>query len=89
MGVNSSSRQDVSLLSDEDVNFDHFQILRNIGKGSFGKVMAPIRTHSSFGGKSKCGCSDHVFENSFRHSLGEFWESDQRPTKRITFSIHV
>ncbi|XP_065081582.1 serine/threonine-protein kinase 32A [Ochlerotatus camptorhynchus] len=38
MGVNSSSRQDVSLLSDEDVNFDHFQILRNIGKGSFGKV---------------------------------------------------
>ncbi|XP_058128134.1 serine/threonine-protein kinase 32A [Anopheles ziemanni] len=38
MGVNSSSRQDASLLSDEDVNFDHFQILRNIGKGSFGKV---------------------------------------------------
>ncbi|XP_055633733.1 serine/threonine-protein kinase 32B [Toxorhynchites rutilus septentrionalis] len=37
MGVNSS-RHDVSLLSDEDVNFDHFQILRNIGKGSFGKV---------------------------------------------------
>nr|XP_040225357.2 serine/threonine-protein kinase 32A [Anopheles coluzzii] len=38
MGVNSSSRQDASFLSDEDVNFDHFQILRNIGKGSFGKV---------------------------------------------------
>ncbi|XP_055590222.1 serine/threonine-protein kinase 32B [Uranotaenia lowii] len=38
MGVTSSSRQDSSLLSDEDVNFDHFQILRNIGKGSFGKV---------------------------------------------------
>ncbi|XP_058444250.1 serine/threonine-protein kinase 32A [Malaya genurostris] len=38
MGVTSSSRQDASLLSDEDVNFDHFQILRNIGKGSFGKV---------------------------------------------------
>ncbi|XP_055543177.1 serine/threonine-protein kinase 32A [Wyeomyia smithii] len=38
MGVTSSSRQDTSLLSDEDVNFDHFQILRNIGKGSFGKV---------------------------------------------------
>ncbi|XP_039430018.1 serine/threonine-protein kinase 32A-like [Culex pipiens pallens] len=38
MGVTSSSRQDVSMLSDEDVNFDHFQILRNIGKGSFGKV---------------------------------------------------
>ncbi|XP_058063829.1 serine/threonine-protein kinase 32A [Anopheles bellator] len=38
MGVNSSSRHDASLLSEEDVNFDHFQILRNIGKGSFGKV---------------------------------------------------
>ncbi|XP_055678994.1 serine/threonine-protein kinase 32A [Lutzomyia longipalpis] len=38
MGVNSSSRGDTSLLSDEDVNFDHFQILRAIGKGSFGKV---------------------------------------------------
>ncbi|XP_050331866.1 serine/threonine-protein kinase 32A [Bactrocera neohumeralis] len=38
MGANSSSRSDASLLSDEDVNFDHFQILRAIGKGSFGKV---------------------------------------------------
>lgn len=63
MGANSS-RNDVSLLSDDDgnsilnishlkknilspfvflscsfaVNFDHFQILRAIGKGSFGKV---------------------------------------------------
>ncbi|XP_052872021.1 serine/threonine-protein kinase 32A-like [Anopheles cruzii] len=37
MGVNSSSRHDATLLSEEDVNFDHFQILRNIGKGSFGK----------------------------------------------------
>ncbi|CAD6992826.1 unnamed protein product [Ceratitis capitata] len=38
MGANSSSRSDASLLSDDDVNFDHFQILRAIGKGSFGKV---------------------------------------------------
>nr|XP_036212816.1 serine/threonine-protein kinase 32A isoform X2 [Bactrocera oleae] len=38
MGANSSSRSDANLLSDEDVNFDHFQILRAIGKGSFGKV---------------------------------------------------
>lgn len=38
MGATSSSRTDASLLSDEDVNFDHFQILRAIGKGSFGKV---------------------------------------------------
>lgn len=38
MGATTSSRTDASLLSDEDVNFDHFQILRAIGKGSFGKV---------------------------------------------------
>uniref|UniRef100_A0A336MKG1 CSON001944 protein n=1 Tax=Culicoides sonorensis TaxID=179676 RepID=A0A336MKG1_CULSO len=40
MGANTSNmkQEDLSLLSDEDVNFDHFQILRNIGKGSFGKV---------------------------------------------------
>ncbi|EDW83710.2 uncharacterized protein Dwil_GK13757 [Drosophila willistoni] len=40
MGVNSSSRSDAAglLTADEDVNFDHFQILRAIGKGSFGKV---------------------------------------------------
>ncbi|XP_017081717.1 serine/threonine-protein kinase 32A isoform X1 [Drosophila eugracilis] len=38
MGANTSSRSNSSLLGDEDVNFDHFQILRAIGKGSFGKV---------------------------------------------------
>ncbi|XP_053946540.1 serine/threonine-protein kinase 32A [Anastrepha ludens] len=38
MGANSSSRSDANLLNDDDVNFDHFQILRAIGKGSFGKV---------------------------------------------------
>ncbi|XP_032593616.1 serine/threonine-protein kinase 32A isoform X2 [Drosophila grimshawi] len=38
MGANSSSRSDPSLHQDDDVNFDHFQILRAIGKGSFGKV---------------------------------------------------
>ncbi|XP_037729055.1 serine/threonine-protein kinase 32A isoform X1 [Drosophila subpulchrella] len=38
MGANASSRSDASLLADDDVNFDHFQILRAIGKGSFGKV---------------------------------------------------
>ncbi|XP_037949853.1 serine/threonine-protein kinase 32A [Teleopsis dalmanni] len=38
MGANASSRSDASLLNDDDVNFDHFQILRAIGKGSFGKV---------------------------------------------------
>ncbi|XP_016993796.2 serine/threonine-protein kinase 32A isoform X1 [Drosophila takahashii] len=38
MGANTSSRSDASLLADDDVNFDHFQILRAIGKGSFGKV---------------------------------------------------
>ncbi|XP_030369814.1 serine/threonine-protein kinase 32A-like [Scaptodrosophila lebanonensis] len=38
MGANTSSRSDTSLLNDDDVNFDHFQILRAIGKGSFGKV---------------------------------------------------
>lgn len=27
------------------VNFDHFQILRAIGKGSFGKVRRPIHIH--------------------------------------------
>ncbi|KAJ3589400.1 hypothetical protein NHX12_010245 [Muraenolepis orangiensis] len=37
MGLGSSSKTPVS---DEtnDINFDHFQILRAIGKGSFGKV---------------------------------------------------
>ncbi|XP_058982743.1 serine/threonine-protein kinase 32A [Musca domestica] len=36
--ANSSNRSDNSLYNDDDVNFDHFQILRAIGKGSFGKV---------------------------------------------------
>ncbi|XP_023179966.1 serine/threonine-protein kinase 32A isoform X1 [Drosophila hydei] len=38
MGANSSTRSDPNLHQDDDVNFDHFQILRAIGKGSFGKV---------------------------------------------------
>ncbi|XP_072351613.1 serine/threonine-protein kinase 32B-like isoform X1 [Scyliorhinus torazame] len=37
MGVNNSHRTPV-FDENEDVNFDHFQILRAIGKGSFGKV---------------------------------------------------
>ncbi|XP_067255939.1 serine/threonine-protein kinase 32B-like isoform X6 [Chanodichthys erythropterus] len=37
MGVNQSRRAPV-LEEDEEVSFDHFQILRAIGKGSFGKV---------------------------------------------------
>ncbi|KAI5693839.1 hypothetical protein M8J75_006492 [Diaphorina citri] len=37
MGVQSSSNRDTINIG-EDVNFDHFQILRAIGKGSFGKV---------------------------------------------------
>ncbi|XP_058882138.1 serine/threonine-protein kinase 32C-like isoform X2 [Acipenser ruthenus] len=37
MGANSSSKRPV-FDEKEDVNFDHFQILRAIGKGSFGKV---------------------------------------------------
>ncbi|XP_031619538.1 serine/threonine-protein kinase 32A [Contarinia nasturtii] len=37
MGANSS-RTCAASLSDDDVNFDSFQILRAIGKGSFGKV---------------------------------------------------
>ncbi|KAL7854206.1 hypothetical protein AOLI_G00210500 [Acnodon oligacanthus] len=37
MGLGQSSRSSVSEDSQE-VNFDHFQILRAIGKGSFGKV---------------------------------------------------
>ncbi|XP_017347320.1 serine/threonine-protein kinase 32A isoform X2 [Ictalurus punctatus] len=37
MGLGSSSRSADSQ-HNEDVNFDHFQILRAIGKGSFGKV---------------------------------------------------
>ncbi|XP_048059998.1 serine/threonine-protein kinase 32C-like isoform X2 [Megalobrama amblycephala] len=37
MGANSSSKRPV-FDDKEDVNFDHFQILRAIGKGSFGKV---------------------------------------------------
>ncbi|KAL4604885.1 serine/threonine-protein kinase 32B-like isoform X1 [Arapaima gigas] len=37
MGLGQSSKSPVS--DDmEEVNFDHFQILRAIGKGSFGKV---------------------------------------------------
>uniref|UniRef100_A0A1A9ZY29 Protein kinase domain-containing protein n=1 Tax=Glossina pallidipes TaxID=7398 RepID=A0A1A9ZY29_GLOPL len=36
---NSSTRSDTNLYNNnDDVNFDHFQILRAIGKGSFGKV---------------------------------------------------
>ncbi|KAK2827750.1 hypothetical protein Q7C36_018676 [Tachysurus vachellii] len=37
MGLGSSSRSTDSQ-HNEEVNFDHFQILRAIGKGSFGKV---------------------------------------------------
>ncbi|XP_012674478.1 serine/threonine-protein kinase 32C [Clupea harengus] len=37
MGASSSSKRPV-FDEKEDVNFDHFQILRAIGKGSFGKV---------------------------------------------------
>ncbi|CAN9501804.1 unnamed protein product [Ophioblennius macclurei] len=37
MGLGQSSKAPVSDDTDE-VNFDHFQILRAIGKGSFGKV---------------------------------------------------
>ncbi|KAL5283252.1 STK32C family protein [Megaselia abdita] len=37
MGANNS-RTDSCLLLNDNVNFDHFQILRAIGKGSFGKV---------------------------------------------------
>ncbi|XP_023571141.1 serine/threonine-protein kinase 32A isoform X2 [Octodon degus] len=37
MGASSSSKQPV-FDENEDVNFDHFEILRAIGKGSFGKV---------------------------------------------------
>ncbi|CAH0554584.1 unnamed protein product [Brassicogethes aeneus] len=37
MGANQSGRMDKTLYGQE-VNFDHFQILRAIGKGSFGKV---------------------------------------------------
>ncbi|XP_045474241.1 serine/threonine-protein kinase 32A isoform X2 [Harmonia axyridis] len=36
MGVNQSTRNEK--IYGEEVNFDHFQILRAIGKGSFGKV---------------------------------------------------
>ncbi|CAG7733673.1 unnamed protein product [Allacma fusca] len=38
MGVNQSARSKHHIKDDEEVNFDHFQILRAIGKGSFGKV---------------------------------------------------
>ncbi|XP_037657919.1 serine/threonine-protein kinase 32A isoform X2 [Choloepus didactylus] len=37
MGANTSSKPPV-FDENEDVNFDHFEILRAIGKGSFGKV---------------------------------------------------
>ncbi|KAG5843322.1 hypothetical protein ANANG_G00149580 [Anguilla anguilla] len=37
MGLGQSSKTPVAT-DNEDVNFDHFQILRAIGKGSFGKV---------------------------------------------------
>ncbi|XP_022909626.2 serine/threonine-protein kinase 32A isoform X1 [Onthophagus taurus] len=37
MGAHQSTRLDKNFVGD-DVNFDHFQILRAIGKGSFGKV---------------------------------------------------
>ncbi|XP_067011228.2 serine/threonine-protein kinase 32B [Anabrus simplex] len=38
MGAGQSGRGVNRSTSDEEVNFDHFQILRAIGKGSFGKV---------------------------------------------------
>ncbi|XP_045407096.1 serine/threonine-protein kinase 32A isoform X3 [Lemur catta] len=37
MGANASSKPP-AFDENEDVNFDHFEILRAIGKGSFGKV---------------------------------------------------
>ncbi|XP_071947582.1 serine/threonine-protein kinase 32A-like isoform X2 [Antedon mediterranea] len=38
MGANHSNRKEAAFDSNGEVNFDHFQILRAIGKGSFGKV---------------------------------------------------
>ncbi|XP_050436833.1 serine/threonine-protein kinase 32A isoform X2 [Adelges cooleyi] len=38
MGVGHSNKQDRSCPLDGEVNFNHFEILRAIGKGSFGKV---------------------------------------------------
>ncbi|XP_056302492.1 serine/threonine-protein kinase 32B [Danio aesculapii] len=38
MGLGQSRRTSVSAEDPAEVNFDHFQILRAIGKGSFGKV---------------------------------------------------
>ncbi|KAH1167662.1 hypothetical protein KIL84_003145, partial [Mauremys mutica] len=38
MGATTSSSKRPVFDEKEDVNFDHFQILRAIGKGSFGKL---------------------------------------------------
>ncbi|KAL8592141.1 hypothetical protein ACOMHN_033512 [Nucella lapillus] len=45
MGTGHSSRRN-SFDANGEVNFDHFQILRAIGKGSFGK---PSVVYSHFG----------------------------------------
>ncbi|XP_051715865.1 serine/threonine-protein kinase 32B-like [Ctenopharyngodon idella] len=65
MGVNQSRRAPV-LDEDEEVSFDHFQILRAIGKGSFGKVCIVQKTDSrkmyamKYMNKQKCIERDEV-----------------------------
>ncbi|XP_048044967.1 serine/threonine-protein kinase 32B-like isoform X12 [Megalobrama amblycephala] len=65
MGVNQSRRAPV-LEEDEEVSFDHFQILRAIGKGSFGKVCIVQKTDSrkmyamKYMNKQKCIERDEV-----------------------------
>ncbi|XP_077136245.1 serine/threonine-protein kinase 32B [Ranitomeya variabilis] len=70
MGANHSHKAPV-FDENEDVNFDHFQILRAIGKGSFGKVCIVQKRDSKkmyamkYMNKQKCVERDEV-RNVFR-----------------------
>ncbi|XP_073466350.1 serine/threonine-protein kinase 32B isoform X1 [Aquarana catesbeiana] len=70
MGANHSHKTPV-FDENEDVNFDHFQILRAIGKGSFGKVCIVQKRDSKkmyamkYMNKQKCVERDEV-RNVFR-----------------------
>ncbi|NWV01041.1 ST32A kinase, partial [Upupa epops] len=71
MGANTSSKSP-SFDEDEDVSFDHFEVLRAIGKGSFGKVCVVQKSDTKkmyamkYTNKHKC-----VERNAVRNVLKE------------------
>ncbi|GLH04055.1 Uncharacterized protein GBIM_09840 [Gryllus bimaculatus] len=83
MGAYQSGRSAGKKTSSEEVNFDHFQILRAIGKGSFGKdVFSPIYLSCSL--TSFC-LAVFFSPSSSRHFASSFTLSPGQPPRSIRF----